>query len=108
VQCDNLTSYLVLSFSRERCTVAVMRLCTRRSLDALRLHGLKSDRQRGYHLCISVDALACWCHVAGVNRYTDYAHSHLETGNLCSDPCCELHTRLSEEELIVGSVGQWS
>lgn len=84
-----------------------MSLRSKRSLEALRLCALMSDRQRGLHVCIrSVSAPKCWCRVE--DGLTEYPHSHGVTGNMCTEVRCEWHTQLTREQVELGQVGQWS
>ncbi|KAF2702365.1 hypothetical protein K504DRAFT_96086 [Pleomassaria siparia CBS 279.74] len=75
-----------------------------------------SDRERGEHVCdwrffpdTPEHVFHCWCRGGdevikplwlggGRGHQSIWPHSHIDTGNMCRDTRCELHTQLTQEQ----------
>jgi hypothetical protein len=102
----------LLALSQELlATRFVEKMRSPQSLEALRIaHGL-SDRQNRNHVCGDINVpvaglVKCWCRIE--DGKTQFPHSHADTGNVCREPRCEWHSRLSQDEVRLGQVGNWN
>ena len=79
-----------------------MPLSSKRYNEAVALLHRMSDRQHAFHVCRGDgnNSNYCWCRINTAT--TQFPHSHIDTGHVCREPFCEMHTQFSRSQLDLG------
>lgn len=79
-----------------------MPLSSKRYNEAVALLHRMSDRQHMFHVCRGdgKNSNHCWCRINTAT--TQFPHSHIDTGHVCREPFCEIHTQFSRSQLDLG------